>query len=119
MFVSGEPGALVVPGRQGLVAAAPGQPVPAGAERGRMGEQPGGLGDGERDQPRVGGRGWSGRTGAGARVSVRRRSRAAVTAQMARAAMTRAVCRAIAVNSRTWNPGLVLGWASWWWWVTP
>jgi hypothetical protein len=40
---------------------------------------------------------WSGRTGAGARVSVRRRSRAAVTEQIARAAMTSTVCRAIAV----------------------
>ena len=43
------------------------------------------------------GGGWSGRAGAGARVSVRRRSKAAVTAQMARAAMTSTVRRAIAV----------------------
>jgi hypothetical protein len=60
-------------------------------------EQAPGFRDGERDHPRVGGRGWSGSAGAGAWVSVRRRSRAAVTAQTARAAMTRTVCRAIAV----------------------
>jgi hypothetical protein len=65
LSVSGEPGAVVVPGRQGLVAAPPGQPAPAGAGRRRMGEQPGGLGDGERDHSRVGGRGliWPDRGG--------------------------------------------------------
>jgi len=44
-----------------------------------------------------------GQTGAGALVSVRLRSRAAVTAQMASAAMTSEVCRAIAVNSVGWH----------------
>jgi hypothetical protein len=39
---------------------------------------------------------WPGLTGGGAWVSVRFLSWAAVTAQMARAAMTRTVCRAIA-----------------------
>src|SRR5690242_2060681 len=53
--------------------------------------------------PNSAGGGWSGSTGAGAWVPVRRRSRAAVTAQMARAAMTSTVCRAIAVYSRTWD----------------
>jgi hypothetical protein len=46
---------------------------------------------------------WSGRMGAGARVSVRRRRKAAVMAQMDRAAMTSTVWRAIAVQSRTWD----------------
>jgi hypothetical protein len=48
--------------------------------------------------PGSAGGGWSGRTGAGARVSVRWRSSAAVTAQIARAAMASTVCRAIAVE---------------------
>jgi hypothetical protein len=47
--------------------------------------------------PGSGGGGWSGLTGGGARVSVRSLSKAAVTAQMARATMTSTVCRAIAV----------------------
>ncbi len=46
--------------------------------------------------PGSAGGGWPGRAGAGARVPVRRRSWAAVTAQMARAAMASTVCRAIA-----------------------
>ena len=36
-------------------------------------------------------------------VSVRSLSRAAVTAQIARAAMTKTLCRAIAVQWRTWG----------------
>ena len=68
-----------------------------------MSEQTPGFGDGERDHPELGGRGWSGWAGAGAAVLVRRRSSAAVTAQMARAAMTSTVCRAIAVYRRTWD----------------
>jgi len=47
--------------------------------------------------PGSAGGGWSGRAGGGAWVSVRSRSKAAVTAQAARAAMTRTVWRAIAV----------------------
>ena len=47
--------------------------------------------------PGSGGGGWSGLTGGGAWVSVRSWSRAAVTAQIARAAMTSTVWRAIAV----------------------
>jgi hypothetical protein len=66
------------------VAAPHGQLVAAGAERGQMGEQWAVTG-------MVGG-GWS---GAGARVPVRRRW-AAVMTQMARAAITSTVCRAIA-----------------------
>ena len=53
--------------------------------------------------PRSAGGTWSGRMGAGARVSVRRRSKAAVMAQMATAAKTSTVWRAIAVQSRTWD----------------
>ena len=47
--------------------------------------------------PGSAGGGWSGRAGGGAWVSVRSPQRAAVMAQMARAAMTSTVCRAIAV----------------------
>jgi hypothetical protein len=47
--------------------------------------------------PGSAGEGWSGRTGAGAWVLVRWRRRAAVMAQVARAAMTSMVCRMIAV----------------------
>ena len=50
--------------------------------------------------PNSAGLGRSGSAGAGAAVLVRRRSRAAVTAQMARAAMTSTVCRAIAGHDR-------------------
>ena len=46
------------------------------------------LRDGERDHPGVGRRGLAGVTGGGAWASVRSLSRAAVTAQIARAAMT-------------------------------
>src|ERR1035437_2028352 len=53
--------------------------------------------------PGSAGGGWSGETGPAAWVSVRSRSRAAVTAQIARAAITRTVCRAIAVYSLTWD----------------
>ena len=70
---------------------------PACAGRGWVGEQAPGFGDGERDHPGVGGRGLVRPDRGGAWVPVRRRSRAAVTAQMARAAMTSTVCRAIAV----------------------
>src|SRR5262244_3102400 len=54
--VAGEPGALVVPARAGLVAAPPVRPVlgVAGAE-GLAAEQPGDLGDGQRDHAGVGG----------------------------------------------------------------
>jgi hypothetical protein len=84
-----------------------------------MGEQASGFGDGERDHAGVGG-GWSGYAGAGGWVSVWRRSRAAVTAQMARAAMTSTVCRAVAAYSRDLRlagpeavlaePGIFFGW---------
>src|ERR1700728_1136526 len=47
--------------------------------------------------PGLAGGGWRGLTGGGAWVPVRWRSWAAVTAQIARAAMTSTVCRAIAV----------------------
>jgi hypothetical protein len=47
--------------------------------------------------PGSGGGAWSGAAGGAAWVSVRPRSRAAVTAQMARAAMTSTAWRAIAV----------------------
>ena len=47
--------------------------------------------------PGSAGGGWPGVAGGAARVSVRQRSRAAVTAQIARVAMTRTVCRAMAV----------------------
>jgi len=47
--------------------------------------------------PGLAGGGWSGCAGAGGWVPVRRRSRAAVMAQMAKAVMTSVVCRAIAV----------------------
>jgi hypothetical protein len=78
------------------VAVPPGQPVGGGAGQGRMGEQPDDLGDGERDQSRVGGRrlvrpGRGGCPGVGAAAG-----QGAVTAQMARAAMTSTACRAIA-----------------------
>jgi len=51
--------------------AAPVQPVPGGAGRGRVGEQAPGFWDGERDHAGVGGRGlvgpdWRWRLGAGA-----------------------------------------------------
>ncbi len=68
-----------------------------------MAEQAPGFGDGERDHAGVGGRGLVREYRAGAWVPVRRRSRAAVTAQMATAAMTSTVCRAIAVYRRTWD----------------
>jgi hypothetical protein len=42
-------------------------------------------------------------TGGGGWLLVRLRSWAAATAQMARAAMTSTVCRAIAVYSRAWH----------------
>jgi hypothetical protein len=97
----------VEPSRAGLVAAGPGVPVRDVPRRpgpdGSGGEQVPDLRDGERDQARVGGRGWSGRTGPGAWVPVRSRSSAAVTAQIARAAMTSTVCRAIAAYSLTWG----------------
>ena len=65
---------------------------------GRVGEQPSDLGDGERDEAGVGGRrGIGGAAGGGAWVSVRSRSIAAVTAQIATAAMTSTMCRRIAV----------------------
>jgi hypothetical protein len=60
-------------------------------------EQAHGFRHGERDHPRVGGRGLVREYRACAWVPERRRSRAAVMAQMARAAMTSTVCRAIAV----------------------
>ena len=66
--VSDELGAVVVPSWQGPVAA-PG--------RGRMGDQPGGAVSGI--SPGSAGGSWSSRIGAGARVSVRPRSRAEVT----------------------------------------
>ena len=47
--------------------------------------------------PGSGGGGWPGRTGGGAWVSVRSLTRAAVMAQMARAAITSTAWRAIAV----------------------
>jgi len=46
--------------------------------------------------PGPAGGGWSGRAGGGGWVSVRSRSKAAVVAQMANAAMTSTVWRAIA-----------------------
>ena len=48
-------------------------------------------------RPGSAGGGWSGRVGGGACVSVWSRRRAAVTAQIARAAQVRTVCLAIAV----------------------
>jgi hypothetical protein len=93
--LAGELGSLVVPGCVCSVAASPVQPVHGGAGRRGVGEQPPDFGDGERDHAGVGGRGLAG-VDAGARLSVRRRSRAAVTAQMARAAATSTVWRAIA-----------------------
>jgi len=47
--------------------------------------------------PVLAGGSWPGRTGGGAWASVRFRSCAAVVAQIARAAMTSTVCRAMAV----------------------
>ena len=98
--VAGEAGALVVPAGAGLVAAAPVQPS---ARRGRAGGLAGGVasrrvisGTVSGIIPGSAGGGWSGLAGGGAWVSVRSRSKAAVTAQMARAAMTRTVWRAIA-----------------------
>ena len=98
--VAGESCALVEPAGAGLVAAASRR---ASALAGRAGlggeggEQARDLGDGQRDHAGIGGRrliGPDGRRclGIGAVLS-----RAAVTAQMARAAMTSTVCRAIAV----------------------
>jgi hypothetical protein len=60
-----------------------------------VGEQAPGFGDVERDHAESVGGGGSGRAEAGGRVSVRRGGNAAVTAQMARAATTSMVCRAI------------------------
>jgi hypothetical protein len=47
------------------VAASPGEPSGGGAGQGRMGEQPGGLGDGQRSHSRIGGQGlvWPDRGG--------------------------------------------------------
>src|SRR5262245_50962321 len=68
-----------------------------------MGEQPGGLGDGERDHSRVGGRGLvrpdrGGCPGVGAAAE-----QGGGGGADGQAAMTSAVCRAMAVNSRAWD----------------
>lgn len=81
----------------GLVAASEGEPVCGGAGQGGPGQQASDLGDVHGDHAASAGGGCPGRTGAGAWVSVRFLSWAAVTALMARAAMTRTMCRAIAV----------------------
>jgi hypothetical protein len=81
---------------------------PAGGVAGRPGlvecccGQAPDLAGGERDQAGVSRRRGV-RAGGGVSVPVRSLSWAAVTAQIARAAMTSTACRAIAVQSRAWH----------------
>jgi hypothetical protein len=70
---------------------------------GRATEQASGFGDGKRDPPWVGGRGLVGEYRDGWLATGAVAQQAAVTAQMARAAMSSTVCRAIAVYRRTWD----------------
>jgi hypothetical protein len=90
-----------------LVAASPGQPVrgrPGGGGRStKAASRPGDLWGGQRDHAGVG---WERLTGPDrerAWAPVPGLCKAAVMAQMAAAAMTGTVCRAMAVYSRTWD----------------
>ena len=91
----------MVPAGAGLVAASPAGPVGGVAGRAGWGSRAPSRraisGTVSGIMPGSAGGGWPGRTGGGAWVSVRCLSRAAVMAQMARAAMTSTVWRAIAV----------------------
>ena len=92
---------FVEPAGSCLVAAPPFEPAGCMARRfrpgDRAGEQSPDLADGERDEAGVSGRRGVRAGGSRAWASVRSRNAAAVTAQIAKAAMTSTMCRSISV----------------------